>query len=121
MKDETDQRKMKDGNKESAKELLSTLRTLFTILISMIFFMVTFFERNSDKIDKCIIYFGYFFGVISIFSMIYIFLLLIAKLKREEEDIIGSAQVRTLSLFALLTFFISFSLMASSAYPSSIK
>lgn len=108
---------MSDGNKESLKELLSTFRTLFAILISGLFFSVTFAAKvQMMEFSRNIFWLGIFLGVFSIFSMIYLFFLAIPKLLKEEEDIIEKLDIKILSSIALGAFFSSYLCLALSFY-----
>jgi len=97
---------MKDGNKESTKELLSTFRTLFALGGAVILLVIGLRTRgfrfySSDLLmDICLMA-----ATVSLSLMVYLFFVVIGKVHREAEDIVYQPDVLALSMLALLLFF----------------
>jgi hypothetical protein len=94
---------MNDGNKESAKELLATFRTIGSIgLAAMLLFLglaargEVVFNLSSRIAIACL--------AVSLALTVYLFLVVIHKIWREIDDIIDSPDVRRLSLLILASF-----------------
>lgn len=104
--------RLSDGNKESAKELLATFRSLFTLCVSGIFLLVSLNAKGSIIVCNLPLYrTGLSLGIISIIAMIFLFFLVIPKLSSCDEDIIYLSDVRITSLVAFSTFFLSYVLL----------
>lgn len=100
---------MDDGNKESAKELLSTFRTLFSIAVSGIFLVVTLRIKNEISIcSDAIFKIGIVCGILSLLAMMYLFFLVIPKLYNSIEGIIYKKDVWIVATFSIATFAIGY-------------
>ena len=94
---------MKDGNKESAKELSAIFRLTFTASISITLILFGLIARNqieaNKKIELSIILF-----IISAIINIYLFLLIVPKIYKEEENIIYTTSVYWTARLAMVAF-----------------
>jgi hypothetical protein len=111
--------KMKDGNKESAKEVLSKFRSLFAICISGTFFVTTVVTRLPlEKYNTDLYSIGFVCSTLSSLCMIYLFLLIVQNLRDENDDMINIPDVKIiryiflgLFVFAFVAWIIFFLLM----------
>jgi hypothetical protein len=100
---------MKDGNKESTKELLSTYRTLFAINVSGIFLVVNWVVRKDIvPVTKWLFWVGVGSWVFSAAAMTYLFLLVVPKLANEENTIIFQRPVLVTARLGFLTFLLGY-------------
>lgn len=96
---------MRDGNKESSKELLSTLRTLVALALALLVFAS---NRSLVPIvgraEECLYIAFFVLSVVSIFLSIYVCLMVIAKLSSEIDEIVYQTDVLATSLASLISF-----------------
>jgi hypothetical protein len=109
---------MKDGNKESTKELLSTYRTLFAINVSGIFLVVNWVVRKDFiPVTTWLFWAGVGFWVFSAAAMTYLFLLVVPKLANEEDAIIFQRPVLLTARWGFLTFLLGYGALMLSVGP----
>lgn len=107
---------MKDGNKESAKELLATFRTLFALNASALFLVVNL--HTQDLLTHASVgwfWLGIVLAGLSLLTMIYLFLLAIPKLFREEDRIVYQSDIQFASAMSIFCFFVGYAIIASVA------
>lgn len=96
---------MKDGNKESSKELLSTLRTVIALSLGLLIYASNrSFVPISGWVEEILYYAFFIFSVASIALAIYVCLVVISKLSSEVDDIIYQDDVHKTSLASLISF-----------------
>jgi hypothetical protein len=97
--------KLSDGNKESAKELLSTYRTLFAINVSGLFLVATLASRGQLSFKSPLLAkIAIVLAAISLLIMIYQFFLILPKLYKAEDGIIYQVPVVVTSVLSFLLF-----------------
>lgn len=94
---------MADGNKESAKELLATVRTIGGIGLAAILLFIGLAVRKEVVFTPSSIM-AVTLLVSSLILTVYLFLMVINKIYHEVDDIIGGSDVRRLSAMILATF-----------------
>ena len=105
--------RMDDGNKESAKELLSTFRVLFSIDVSALFFLVNFSQKGQIAFSSVwLFYFAVSLATVSLMAMIYLFFLTIPKIARSEAAIIYQPDMLITSSVALVSFLASYVILS---------
>lgn len=95
---------MKDGNKESIKELLSAIRTVVGIALSTLLVAIGLKARAEFPIGDGFFYTSLALLGLSVISGIYFFLLAILKIYHEEDEIIYLRDIRIVSLATIATF-----------------
>ncbi|MDQ8697295.1 hypothetical protein [Hyphomicrobium sp. LHD-15] len=109
---------MKDGNKESAKELLSTYRTLFAINVSGIFLVANWVVRGEVvPITTWLFWAGIGCWILSSVMMTYLFLLVVPKLANEENAIIFQRPVLATARWSFLAFALGYGALMLSVVP----
>jgi hypothetical protein len=104
---------MTDGNKESIKELLSTFRTLFAIDVSALFLIVNLYSQDRLQfVSPLAFWVGAIFSVFSVALMVYLFLLAVPKIFREEDAIAYQTDIKIVSAASVMLFFIGYTLLA---------
>lgn len=94
---------MKDGEKESSKELLAFFRVIFTTDISILLLSISL--RDKIQITSpCIFLVSMILFCASAIVCFYIFLVAVPKIYREEEKIIYSPEIVIPGLSALFMF-----------------
>lgn len=101
--------KLGDGNKESAKEILSTYRTLFAIDISGVFFLVNMYVRDEIHIRVPIpFWIGLGLWVISALAMLWLFFIVPPKLFHADKGIIYQRSVLIPSMVGFWFFILGY-------------
>jgi hypothetical protein len=95
---------MKDGNKESIKELLGAFRIISSADLSIILAIVAAKSRIPDILADRIYISSIVALSLSLAGCIYLFLLAIRKIYFEEDAIIESRDVKTTAGLSLLLF-----------------
>jgi hypothetical protein len=100
---------MGEGNKESAKEILSTYRTLFAIDVSGRFLLANMYVRQEIHIRvPCPFWTGVVLWVLSAMAMIWLFFIVVPKLYDEEADIIYQRSVLIPSMIGFWFFILGY-------------
>jgi cytochrome bd-type quinol oxidase subunit 2 len=95
---------MKDGNKESIKELLATFRALSGICLSVLILAMGLNARNELPLDHSLFLAVSILLVLSLICTVLLFLFAIPKIHDETDSIIYDLQIRALSFSAFLSF-----------------
>ena len=96
---------MRDGNKESTKELLSTFRTITAIALSLLIFSSNrSLAPLTSTLEQVLFAVSFVLLTVSVATAIYICLIVIPKLLNEVENIIDQAEVRASSFVSLACF-----------------
>jgi hypothetical protein len=109
---------MRDGHKEAAKELMATFRLLVATSIS---FFVLFFSLHSQGVLKPthpgLFNIGLICALASSFLSAWLFLVVVAMLHRETDDIAYRPSVKVLGGGALLAFSVAVALLVAGQWP----
>lgn len=108
---------MNDSNKESAKELLATMRAIFAVNVAGVIALI-----NLDARDSLVYASRFWFvcgvgaALASLSVMIFCFFLCIPKLYRAEEGIVYQSDVAVSSLVGIGLFLVSCAIFVLNAF-----
>lgn len=94
---------MKDGNKESTKEMLAVFRIIASAGLSLILLLATFKNRTPDLSDWLVYPATLFFSASLLFCL-YLFLQAITLLASETDAIIDQPRIKIPALAAMGLF-----------------
>jgi hypothetical protein len=103
---------VKDGNKESTKELLAAFRFIAGAALSLALATLAFVAKQGSDTSQLMLV-SLFSLTISFLLSIYLFLLAIPMLRREEADIIKQPPIKYTSATSLLTFMVGTGTLAA--------
>lgn len=95
---------MDDGNKESAKELLGAFRIIASADISIALATLAFVWKSANTPADPLVTVSIICLTTSFLASIYLFLLAIPMLNRQQANIIGQPPIKITSAISLLLF-----------------